>query len=126
LGRDPGPQERFGPAFLYVTEDPEAAWRQVAPYLLHNIAAYERWTREGYRRSFTPFAGIHDLAGLHSSPAFQVLTPDECVAFAHRLDPEAGLLFHPLMGGLPPQLSWPSLELFADTVLPKLSGVTPT
>jgi len=97
LGRDPGPHERFGPAFLYVTEDPEAAWRQVAPYLLHNIAAYERWTREGYRSSFTPFAGIHDLAGLQSAPAFQVLTPDECVEFAHRFDPEAGLLFHPLM-----------------------------
>jgi hypothetical protein len=30
------------------------------------------------------------------------------------------LLFHPLMGGLDPELAWESLELFASAVLPKL------
>ena len=32
----------------------------------------------------------------------------------------AALNFHPLAGGLPPDLAWASLELFADKVLPGL------
>ena len=32
----------------------------------------------------------------------------------------AALNFHPLAGGLPPDLAWSSLELFANKVLPGL------
>jgi len=34
----------------------------------------------------------------------------------------SGLTFNPLAGGMPPALAWPSLELFADKVLPRLRG----
>jgi len=47
-----------------------------------------------------------------------VLTPDECVELAGRV---GSLTFHPLMGGLDPDLGWESLELFADKVLPRLA-----
>ena len=51
------------------------------------------------------------------SGIYRVVTPDECVALAR----EAGtLVFHPLMGGMPPELGWESLELFASKVLPRL------
>jgi hypothetical protein len=32
------------------------------------------------------------------------------------------LVFHPLMGGMPAELGWESLELFASKVLPRLAS----
>jgi len=36
------------------------------------------------------------------------------------MGPMDALLFHPLMGGMDPELSWASLRLFEKAVLPKL------
>jgi hypothetical protein len=49
-------------------------------------------------------------------------TPDDVVAAAGRLLPGGALTFNPLAGGLPPALAWPSLELFASEVLPRLGA----
>jgi alkanesulfonate monooxygenase SsuD/methylene tetrahydromethanopterin reductase-like flavin-dependent oxidoreductase (luciferase family) len=125
LGRDPGPRPRGGPAFLYVTEDPDAAWPRLAPFLLHHVGEYARWTRESYGRVAGPFGDAHDLAALQANPAFQVITPDHCVELARRFDPDGSLAFTALMGGLPPEMSWTSLELFAKKVLPNLSITSP-
>lgn len=46
-----------------------------------------------------------------------IVTPDECVDLARQHEE---LSFHPLMGGLDPELAWASLELFAARVLPRL------
>jgi alkanesulfonate monooxygenase SsuD/methylene tetrahydromethanopterin reductase-like flavin-dependent oxidoreductase (luciferase family) len=126
LGRQAEPRPRGGPAFLYVTEDPDAAWPQLAPYLLHHIGEYDRWTREAYGRVAGPFGDSQDLPSLKANPGFQVVTPDECIRLASRYDPDGSLAFTALMGGLPPELSWASLELFAAKVLPHLSIVTPS
>jgi len=32
------------------------------------------------------------------------------------------IVLHPLMGGLPPEMGWQGLRLFADEVLPKIRG----
>lgn len=53
-------------------------------------------------------------------PIFQVLTPDECVDYAVSRVTEANLSFQPLLGGIDPKLSWSSLRLFEDRVLPRL------
>ena len=31
------------------------------------------------------------------------------------------VLFHPMMGGIPPELAWESLHLFASDVAPRLT-----
>ena len=120
IGRDPGHRERSGPAFCYVTDDPERAWEQVGPYVLYHLHAYGVWSRNDQDREskvFPPAATIDDLK---RDPAYQVVTPDECVALASRWHPDGALLLHPLMAALPPELSWPSLELFEHEVLPRL------
>jgi hypothetical protein len=33
---------------------------------------------------------------------------------------DQGVVLHPLMGGLPPEMGWQSLRLFADEVLPRV------
>jgi alkanesulfonate monooxygenase SsuD/methylene tetrahydromethanopterin reductase-like flavin-dependent oxidoreductase (luciferase family) len=120
LGRDPGHRERSGPVFLYVTGDPERAWREVGPYVLHHVHMYGEWTREdlGYdSKLFPPAQTIEDL---QRDAGYQVVTPEECVSLAARWHPDGALLFHPMMSGLPAELSWASLKLFEREVLPNL------
>jgi hypothetical protein len=74
-----------------VTEDPDAAWPTLAPYLLHQIAEYSRWTHEAYGRSAGPFGEANDVTSLQANPAFQVVTPEQCVALAQRFDPDGFL-----------------------------------
>lgn len=117
LGRDPGPPPPLGgPLFLHVADDPERAWQQIAPHALHETNSYGAWlaSAEGIAR-YTP---TDDAESLRAGGTYAVVTPEECVKMAG----EAGTLrLHPLMGGLPPALSWESLELVSSKVLPRLS-----
>jgi hypothetical protein len=38
------------------------------------------------------------------------------------LGPGCAILLHPLVGGMDPELSWESLELFEKKVLPAIQG----
>ena len=54
---------------------------------------------------------------VRASGKYQVLTPDEAVEHAQQ---QGSFLLHPLMGGIPPEVAWESLELFERAVLPRL------
>ena len=104
-----------GPGFIHVSEDPERDWARIAPHALYDAQTYASWQTPGQRSSVHVEAV--DAAELRRSGVYRVVTPEECVALAS----ETGqLVLHPLMGGLPPELGWASLELFAASVLPRL------
>jgi alkanesulfonate monooxygenase SsuD/methylene tetrahydromethanopterin reductase-like flavin-dependent oxidoreductase (luciferase family) len=107
-----------GPGFVHVTDDPDKAWAEIAPYALYDATTYASWQPRGQRSQVTTDATTADE--LRASGVYAVVTPDECVALAKELGPTGGLVLHPLMGGMPPELGWQSLELFASKVLPKL------
>jgi alkanesulfonate monooxygenase SsuD/methylene tetrahydromethanopterin reductase-like flavin-dependent oxidoreductase (luciferase family) len=119
VGRDPGDREYSTPSFLYVTDDPDRSWAEVGPYVQHQAAAYSRGAG-----AWGTFPSIDGPDGLAASGMYKVITPDECVELAQRLHPNGGLLFWPLMGGLPTDLAWQSLDLFERAVLPRIT-VTP-
>ena len=54
---------------------------------------------------------------MKASGVYRVVTPDECVELANEL---GSVLLHPLMGGMPIELGWESLELFESKVLPRI------
>jgi alkanesulfonate monooxygenase SsuD/methylene tetrahydromethanopterin reductase-like flavin-dependent oxidoreductase (luciferase family) len=122
----PQPFPRHGPGFVYVTEDPERDWPLVGPYVSHASNLYAQWATErgiddnGYWRSHD---GVEELK---RDPAMWVLTPEECVRRCVEAGDDYELRFHPLLGGMPPDLSWPNLALFAEKVLPALrdAGLT--
>ena len=109
-----------GPLFIHVAEDPERSWAQIAPHAMHEMNAYGRWAAES--GTDTGYRPIEDVAALRATGMYRVVTPQECVELARGLDEGSSLSFHPLMGGLPPELGWESLELFAAKVLPQLHG----
>ena len=69
---------------------------------LHLIASHTSWSVEELREA----NGI-----------YRVLTPDQAIEHIRT----AGVwVTHPLCGGIPPELAWPSLELLANEVLPQI------
>jgi alkanesulfonate monooxygenase SsuD/methylene tetrahydromethanopterin reductase-like flavin-dependent oxidoreductase (luciferase family) len=105
-----------GPGFVHVTDDPERDWARIAPHALYDAQTYAAWQTPG-QRSSVHVAGAQTIDDLRRSGVYRVVTPDECVALA---ETSGAIVLHPLMGGMPPDLGWQSLELFASKVLPRL------
>lgn len=119
LGKpDPGPLPRTAGNFLYVADDPDAAWERIAPYALHETNAYGAWIAEAGTAG--PYRPTDDADALRATGQYPIVTPDELVETARGMGPLDTLLFHPLMGGMAPELSWASLRLFEEKVLPRL------
>ena len=106
------------PGFVHVSEDPERAWAQIVDYAWYDASTYRDWQMKGQRSSVQSFA--ENLAQLQREGIYRVFTPDECVAFAEEQGPEGKLTLHPLLAGMPAELGWESLELFASKVLPRI------
>jgi alkanesulfonate monooxygenase SsuD/methylene tetrahydromethanopterin reductase-like flavin-dependent oxidoreductase (luciferase family) len=108
-----------GPGFVHVTEDPEKAWAQIGPHALFDAETYSAWQTPGQRSNVHVKAQTVD--DVKASGVYRIVTPDECVQLIDELGPTGALCFHPLMGGMDPDLGWESLELYATKVLPRLS-----
>jgi alkanesulfonate monooxygenase SsuD/methylene tetrahydromethanopterin reductase-like flavin-dependent oxidoreductase (luciferase family) len=119
LGRpDPGPLPQSGPFFLYVAEDPDAAWAEIGPYCLHESNAYGALARAaGLNTGFREFT---DLDALRASGEYPIMTPQQAIELCRTLGDDGRLTIPPLVGGMPPELSWRSLELIAAQVLPHI------
>jgi alkanesulfonate monooxygenase SsuD/methylene tetrahydromethanopterin reductase-like flavin-dependent oxidoreductase (luciferase family) len=107
-----------GGGFMHVTNDPERDWERIKPHAVHEAATYASWQVGPQRSEVT--IDTDDPEELRRSGQYLVVTPEECLALAEERGEMGTLLFHPLMGGLDPELAWESLELFASAVLPKL------
>ncbi len=99
----------------FIAEDPDRAWRTMGPHLLHDAHMYAAWMGEMGAASKSVAQTVDDLR--KENGPYRIFTPDEAIAHVR----ETGVFMgHPLCGGLPPDLAWPSLELLASVVLPAL------
>jgi alkanesulfonate monooxygenase SsuD/methylene tetrahydromethanopterin reductase-like flavin-dependent oxidoreductase (luciferase family) len=114
LGRSPGPVMTTAVG-VHVAEDEQQGWKDIGPYVLHQMRAYAAISNET-GDSNSPMHGIDTLDDVRRSGVIQVLTPDHCVDLARR----SSLALVPLTGGLPPEIGWRSLELFAERALPAI------
>jgi alkanesulfonate monooxygenase SsuD/methylene tetrahydromethanopterin reductase-like flavin-dependent oxidoreductase (luciferase family) len=117
LGKPPGlcinpPPQTVTSAF--VAEDVDRAWSEFGPHLLHDAQAYARWMTHGTALTTTVAASVEELRAQQG--VYRIFSVDEAVDYVK----QNGLfLTHPLCGGLPPKLAWPSLELLVNEVLPR-------
>lgn len=119
LGKpDPGPMPPSATAVVFVAEDPDACWEQIGPHLQHETNMYAAWSEQAGTHS--PYRHCETLADLRESPSYAVYSPAEMVDYARSLGEADSILFHPLCGGIHPDLAWQSLNLFAEKVLPEL------
>lgn len=116
LGKpDPGPFAGGDTSVTALTEDPDAGWNAHAPFFLHEMNAYGAWqaqddTANGYRI-------VENTDALKATGQYRVVTPGQMVAEL-KAAPFPFAMFHPLVGGTPPDLAWESLRLFEREVAP--------
>jgi len=103
---------------IWVSEDPDRTWAEIGPHLLHDASVYRSWQPAGQRSAVHSDADT--VEELRAEGKYRVLTPEQCVERAKAEGPMAAFVLFPLCGGTPPELAWPSLELFADQVAPNL------
>lgn len=110
------------PISIHLTDDPEHAWSIIEPHALHVVKAYAAWADEE-KQSNSPFKGLMNREALRASGIFAVWTPDELLKnAAERVEEYGGIGFHPLLGGLPPEEGWKSLELLKQT-MPRIKAL---
>lgn len=115
---DPGPMPPASPRFVHVAKDPDRTWSEIAPYLMHETNAYGAFADKADER--TGYVSVADLEELRASPHYRVVTPTQCLELVEELGPSGSVTLRPLAGGMPPDLSWPSLRLVESDVLPRL------
>jgi alkanesulfonate monooxygenase SsuD/methylene tetrahydromethanopterin reductase-like flavin-dependent oxidoreductase (luciferase family) len=120
LGKgDPGPGMMTGNKLvnLVLAEDPDSAWDELAPYFLHDMNTYGGWLETagmvGPYRTTT-------LDQLKDEGSYRVVAPDVYAEELRAMGDFAFAMFHPMVGGIPPELAWRSLHLFEQQVLPAL------
>ena len=116
LGRpDPGPSPVGENRTVALAEDVDRGWQQMAPFFLHETNAYGAWQAQDDIAS--PYRTVDDIDELRAKGQYSVLTPDDLIAEL-KSAPFPFAFFHPLCGGMPPDLAWSSLRLFETEVLP--------
>jgi alkanesulfonate monooxygenase SsuD/methylene tetrahydromethanopterin reductase-like flavin-dependent oxidoreductase (luciferase family) len=101
------------PMSSFVAEDPDRAWRELGPYLLHDAQMYAAWMGESGAITKSVAKTVDDLRRENGS--YRIFTPEQAAA---QIRKNGMLMLQPLAGGIPPKLAWPSLELIAGKVLP--------
>jgi alkanesulfonate monooxygenase SsuD/methylene tetrahydromethanopterin reductase-like flavin-dependent oxidoreductase (luciferase family) len=115
LGTTPVFMAPHGPLFVHVSEDPEKTWATIAPYAVYDVTSYNSWQTGDHDNVAASSATTAE--GLQASGMWLVVTPDECMELARTY---GSVALHPLMGGIPFELGWESLQLYANRVMPRL------
>jgi alkanesulfonate monooxygenase SsuD/methylene tetrahydromethanopterin reductase-like flavin-dependent oxidoreductase (luciferase family) len=122
LGKaDPGPHLGGDTSMFHLAHDTEKGWDQLAPYAMHEVNAYGEWMTQGGTSETGGYKPTANADALRATGQYRVLTPDELVADLESKGPFGFAMFHPLMGGIPPEMAWESLRLFEHEVLPRLA-----
>lgn len=106
---------------IYLDEDPERGWAELGEYILWEAVTYGRWSDDP-TRSLMHLPGVQTLEEVRASGRYRFLTPEQLIAEV-RGDPDYGpIVLHPLVGGMPVEQAWQSVQLLTDRVLPALRG----
>lgn len=112
---DPGPCPTGENITTALAEDPERAWEEMGPFFLHETNAYGEWLANNDGGG--PYTQFADVAQLRERGQYRILTPDQYIKELEAA-PFPFAMFHPLCGGMTPELAWSSLALFEQQVMP--------
>jgi alkanesulfonate monooxygenase SsuD/methylene tetrahydromethanopterin reductase-like flavin-dependent oxidoreductase (luciferase family) len=115
LGKpDPGPGMTGHGDVVVLAEDPEAMWPVLGPHFMHESNAYG--ALQAAADIEATYHQVTDLDALRALGQYRILTPDEYAKELEAMD-FAFAMFHPMVGGIPPELAWQHLHLFEESFL---------
>ena len=117
LGKpDPGPGFTGHGDTVVLAEDPESAWAELGPFFLHDTNAYGTWQASAGISAAT-YRPMADIDEVRASGQYRILTPDEYGKEMDDAGDAAFAIFHPMVGGIPPEAAWRHLHLFEEAFL---------
>ena len=112
----PAPVNR---GMIFLHEDPERAWDELGEHILWEAVTYGAWTDKSLSMMHIP--GATAIDEVRASGKYRFLTPHQLLAEVR--EPEYGpIVFHPLVGGMPIDAAWQSVQLLTDEVIPHLGA----
>jgi len=105
-------------AMVFLDEDPERAWTELAPFFVRESREYASWRRDGVPRPGEQ--AVETLAELRAQRRYEILTPTACLARIRDGGPRPTICLHPLAGGIPIERAWDCLRLYQREVLSAL------
>jgi len=112
----PGPVNR---GMIYLHEDPDRAWAELGDHILWEAVIYGGWSTD--QRSLMHLPGVQTIDEVKASGRYRFLTPDQLIAEIRDSTNYGPLVLHPLVGGMPVDEAWKSVQLLVDKVLPALT-----
>jgi alkanesulfonate monooxygenase SsuD/methylene tetrahydromethanopterin reductase-like flavin-dependent oxidoreductase (luciferase family) len=112
----PGPVNR---GMIYLHEDPDKAWAELGEHILWEAVTYGGWSKD--QRSLMHLPGVQTLDEVKASGRYRFLTPDQLVAEVRDASDYGPIVLHPLVGGMPVDEAWKSVQLLVDKVVPALT-----
>jgi alkanesulfonate monooxygenase SsuD/methylene tetrahydromethanopterin reductase-like flavin-dependent oxidoreductase (luciferase family) len=112
----PPPRSR-GMVFLH--EDPDRAWAELGEHYLWEARVYSGWGG-GEVHSFMHGAEkIETLEDVKAAGRYRFMSPEQLIADV-KSNPLDHMVLHPLVGAMPIDGAWKSVQLLTDEVLPAL------
>lgn len=115
---DPGPMPESPAAVTFIAGNPDEYWETIAPHLLHETNCYAEWSRKSGTDS--PYHHYDNADDLRASGAYRVYTPAAMLDAIRAMPAAQSVIFHPMCGGIHPDLAWKNLKLWSTDVLPGL------
>jgi alkanesulfonate monooxygenase SsuD/methylene tetrahydromethanopterin reductase-like flavin-dependent oxidoreductase (luciferase family) len=112
----PGPVNR---GMIYLHEDPDRAWAQLGEHILWEAVTYGGWSKD--QRSLMHLPGVQTLEEVRASGRYRFLTPEQLIAEVRDATDYGPIVLHPLVGGMPVDEAWKSVQLLVDKVVPALT-----
>jgi alkanesulfonate monooxygenase SsuD/methylene tetrahydromethanopterin reductase-like flavin-dependent oxidoreductase (luciferase family) len=112
----PGPINR---GMIYLHDDPDRAWAELGGHILWEAVTYGGWSED--QRSLMHLPGVQTIAEVRASGRYRFLTPDQLIAEVRDAADYGPLVLHPLVGGMPVDEAWKSVQLLVEKVLPALA-----
>ena len=120
-GHEPGScmvPEPGTPMTAFVSDDQDAAWAELGPYLMNDVLSYGEWNEGSTNVASLSYSktaeDLREERGAH-----RIFTVDEAL---DHLRTSFVLPLHPLCGGVPPEIAWPYLRRVVEDVLPRLAS----
>jgi len=112
------PAERSrGMVFLH--EDPDRAWAELGEHYLWEARVYSGWGAGEVHSFMHGSETVETVDDVRAAGRYRFMTPEELVADV-RDNPRDPVVLHPLVGAMPIDEAWKSVQLLADEVLPAL------
>ncbi len=122
LGKDPTQAKIVsGNPWLYVSNDPEKTWNEIAPYVMHAIDCYSEWMKSWNTPPLYP--PVANKEELKKTGLLSVLTPDDAVKAVREQVEKLHITTYTFIGNeaaCPYHIMREHYELFASKVIPRV------